>query len=222
MFAKLSALNTQLNTQLHKANFLPLLAVRLYLAPVFIIAGWHKYAHFSDMVAWFGNSEWGLGLPFAPLMVALTIIAELLGGIALLLGVFTRGFSLMLSVTMLVAIFKVHLQNGWHAITPTDPSTSIAQLFSFSNFGQASLQNSIHAGEKLNKARELLQTHGDYDWLTQTGNFVILNNGIEFSVTYLIMLLVLIVYGAGYVSIDNFIHHIFNKRHYEPSTTQTV
>lgn len=211
MFAKLNTLNTQINNQLYKANFLPLLAIRLYLAPVFIMAGWHKYVHFSDMVQWFGNSEWGLGLPFAPLMVALAIIAELLGGIALLLGVFTRGFSVMLLVTMLVAIFKVHLQNGWHAITPTDPSTSIAQLFSFSNLGQASLQNSIHAGEKLNKARELLQTHGDYDWLTQTGNFVILNNGIEFSVTYFVMLLVLVVYGAGYVSIDKLIHHNLNK-----------
>lgn len=211
MFAKLNTLNTQINNQLYKANFLPLLAIRLYLAPVFIMAGWHKYVHFSDMVQWFGNSEWGLGLPFAPLMVALAIIAELLGGIALLLGVFTRGFSVMLLVTMLVAIFKVHLQNGWHAITPTDPSTSIAQLFSFSNLGQASLQNSIHAGEKLNQARELLQTHGDYDWLTQTGNFVILNNGIEFSVTYFVMLLVLVVYGAGYMSIDKLIHHNLNK-----------
>lgn len=211
MFAKLNTLNTQINNQLYKANFLPLLAIRLYLAPVFIMAGWHKYVHFSDMVQWFGNSEWGLGLPFAPLMVALAIIAELLGGIALLLGVFTRGFSVMLLVTMLVAIFKVHLQNGWHTITPTDPSTSIAQLFSFSNLGQASLQNSIHAGEKLNKARELLQTHGDYDWLTQTGNFVILNNGIEFSVTYFVMLLVLVVYGAGYMSIDKLIHHNLNK-----------
>lgn len=211
MFAKLNTLNTQINNQLYKANFLPLLAIRLYLAPVFIMAGWHKYVHFSDMVQWFGNSEWGLGLPFAPLMVALAIIAELLGGIALLLGVFTRGFSVMLLVTMVVAIFKVHLQNGWHAITPTDPSTSIAQLFSFSNLGQASLQNSIHAGEKLNKARELLQTHGDYDWLTQTGNFVILNNGIEFSVTYFVMLLVLVVYGAGYMSIDKLIHHNLNK-----------
>lgn len=211
MFAKLNTLNTQINNQLYKANFLPLLAIRLYLVPVFIMAGWHKYVHFSDMVQWFGNSEWGLGLPFAPLMVALAIIAELLGGIALLLGVFTRGFSAMLLVTMLVAIFKVHLQNGWHAITPTDPSTSIAQLFSFSNLGQASLQNSIHAGEKLNKARELLQTHGDYDWLTQTGNFVILNNGIEFSVTYFVMLLVLVVYGAGYLSIDKLIHHNLNK-----------
>lgn len=211
MFAKLNTLNTQINNQLYKANFLPLLAIRLYLAPVFIMAGWHKYVHFSDMVQWFGNSEWGLGLPFAPLMVALAIIAELLGGIALLLGVFTRGFSVMLLVTMLVAIFKVHLQNGWHAITPTDPSTSIAQLFSFSNLGQASLQNSIHAGEKLNKARELLQTHGDYDWLTQAGNFVILNNGIEFSVTYFVMLLVLVVYGAGYMSIDKLIHHNLNK-----------
>ncbi|MEZ5483349.1 MAG: hypothetical protein R3E73_14705 [Porticoccaceae bacterium] len=30
--------------------------------------------------------------------------------------------------------------------------------------------------------------YADYDWLTEKGGFVILNNGAEFSVTYFIML----------------------------------
>ncbi|OAU94164.1 hypothetical protein AO385_1580 [Moraxella catarrhalis] len=34
-------------------------------------------------------------------------------------------------MTMMVAIVKVHLKNGWYTITPTDPATNISQLFSY-------------------------------------------------------------------------------------------
>lgn len=200
---KLSALYLTIVGHLAKLDFIPLLALRLYLAPIFIMAGWHKLNHFESMVAWFGNADWGLGLPFAPLMVALAIFAELVGGVALVFGIFTRFFALILSVAMLVAIKSVHLEHGWHAITPTDPNTSIAQLFSFLPQGQASLDNSVATAERLARAKELLQTHGNYEWLSETGNFVVLNNGVEFGVTYLIMLLVLIIYGAGrFFSVD--------------------
>lgn len=45
-------------------DFLAPLALRLYLVPVFWMAGTNKLAHFQDTVEWFGNPEWGLGLPF--------------------------------------------------------------------------------------------------------------------------------------------------------------
>ena len=49
----------------------------------------------------------------------------------------------------------------------------------------------------------ILQEHGNYEWLTQNGNIVILNNGIEFATTYFIMLLGLFFIGAGkYFSVD--------------------
>lgn len=191
--------------KLKSLDFLVLLALRLYLAPIFIIAGLNKLMHFEDMVAWFGNPDWGLGLPVPAVMVSLTIIAELIGGVALLAGWFTRIFAFMLSITMLVAAKTVHWQNGWFAITPTDPTTSIASLFAKLGFGSAhdSIQNSVETSARLDKARELLQTHGNYDWLTETGNFVVLNNGVEFAITYFIMLLVLVVYGAGkWLSLD--------------------
>lgn len=204
----------QITHYLKKIDFLPLLALRLYLAPIFIMAGYHKYTHFDDMVAWFGNTDWGLGLPLASLMVALTIFAELMGGLALLFGVWVRFFSLSLLVAMAVAMVKVHLPHGWHAITPTDPNTSIAQLFAFTNMGQASLANSVAASERLARAKAILQTHGDYDWLTQTGDFVLLNNGIEFGMTYFVMLFVLLCYGAGrYVSVDDWVKRFYQKRH---------
>ncbi|MDO4450613.1 MAG: DoxX family protein [Moraxella sp.] len=196
-----------LTDRLKSFDVLALFVIRLYLAPVFIMAGLNKYQNFESTVNWFGNSEWGLGLPFASFWVVVVIIAELVGGVALLFGLATRLFGIMLAITMAVAMMTVHLKNGWHAITPTDPSTSIAQLFG--GFGQASLDNSVQAAQRLNKAREILQTHGNYDWLTETGNFVILNNGIEFGMTYFIMLLVLIIYGAGrFLSID---YWVFKK-----------
>ena len=52
-------------------------------------------------------------------------------------------------------------------------------------------------------AKEILQEYGNYGWLTQKGNFVILNNGIEFAATYFIMLLTLLFTGGGrFFSID--------------------
>ncbi|MEK9765742.1 MAG: DoxX family membrane protein [Thalassolituus sp.] len=51
----------------HRLSFIegiaPLL-MRLYLAPVMMQAGWTKFQSFDSTVAWFGNADWGLGLPF--------------------------------------------------------------------------------------------------------------------------------------------------------------
>ena len=44
-----------------KADFLAPLLLRLYLAPIFWMAGMGKFNSFEDTAAWFGNSEWGLG-----------------------------------------------------------------------------------------------------------------------------------------------------------------
>ena len=46
-----------------------------------------------------------------------------------------------------------------------------------------------------------------HQWLTEHGNFVVLNNGIEFAATYFVMLLVLFFYGSGrYLGIDYWIN----------------
>jgi uncharacterized membrane protein YphA (DoxX/SURF4 family) len=59
---------------------------------------------------------------------------------------------------------------------------------------------------RLGSARDILREHGNYAWLTEHGNFVVLNNGIEFAVTYLVMLFTLLFTGGGrYVSVDHFL-----------------
>jgi uncharacterized membrane protein YphA (DoxX/SURF4 family) len=165
------------------------LALRLYLAPVLIQAGYNKISHFEDTAAWFGNSEWGLGLPMPELMAALASGTEFVGGALLLLGLATRLVAVPMMVTMLVAAFAVHWPNGWLAIA--DGSSWLAN------------DRVLEAGEKLAAAKSLLQQHGNYEWLTSSGNFVILNNGIEFAITYFIMLLALLMLGGGrYTSLD--------------------
>ncbi|WP_095499160.1 DoxX family protein [Paraferrimonas haliotis] len=168
------------------------LALRLYLAPVMIQAGYNKLSNFSDTAAWFGNPDWGLGLPFPELMTALAAGTEFFGGILLILGLATRLISIPLAVTMLVAAFSVHWQNGWLAIA--DGSSWLAN------------ERVMEAQEKLDRAKAILQEHGNYDWLTSSGNFVVLNNGIEFAITYLVMFAALIVMGGGrYFSVDYYL-----------------
>ncbi|MEJ2143306.1 MAG: DoxX family protein [Gammaproteobacteria bacterium] len=171
-------------------DFLAPLALRIYLAPIFWMAGTSKFGAFEDTAAWFGNKDWGLGLPFPELMTFLAASTETVGAIMLLLGLGVRYISIPLMFTMLVAIFAVHWQNGWQAI-----SDAKFCLFNCSDAAAAS--------ERLAKAKDILQEHGNYEWLTEQGSFVVLNNGVEFGVTYLIMLLTLFFIGSGkYASVD--------------------
>ena len=55
-------------------------------------------------------------------------------------------------------------------------------------------------------AISILQEYGNYEWLTSSGSITILNNGVEFAITYLVMVIVLIFMGGGrYTSIDYYL-----------------
>jgi len=171
------------------ADFIGPLALRLYLVPIFWMAGSKKLTDMDSIIEWFGNSDWGLGLPFPEFMAWAATLTEAGGAILLLVGLAVRWISIPLMMTMLVAMFTVHWQNGWLAIAEGS--------------GIFSTEQSMAAIERLNVAKDILQEHGNYAWLTEHGSFVVLNNGIEFAATYLIMLLLLFFYGAGrYVSMD--------------------
>src|SRR5262245_64736227 len=65
-----------------------------------------------------------LGVPAPHLMAWLTILVELLGGLAVLLGAFVALASLPMAALLLVAVFTVHLPYGFSllkllVVTPT-------------------------------------------------------------------------------------------------------
>jgi uncharacterized membrane protein YphA (DoxX/SURF4 family) len=175
------------------------LLLRLYLAPVMIQAGWNKLSAFESTAQWFGNPEWGLGMPFPYLMTALAAGAEFFGGIALLIGLATRLVAIPLAITMLVAALTVHWDNGWLAIS--DSSSWLAN------------ERVVEAAPRKAKAKAILKEHGNYGWLTEHGSITILNNGIEFAATYFIMLLSLLFTGGGrFVSLDYWLGRWFTQR----------
>jgi uncharacterized membrane protein YphA (DoxX/SURF4 family) len=180
-----------------QADFLAPLLVRLYLFAIFWVAGINKWNSFDNTVAWFGNPDWGLGLPLPTVMAFLATSAEVVGALALLIGLGVRWMSIPLMITMLVAAFAVHWEHGWQAIA--DKSVCL--------FNCQALDESA---KRLERARDILKEHGNYEWLTETGNVVISNNGIEFAATYFIMLLALFFMGGGrYVSMDYWIQEKF-------------
>jgi len=178
-------------------DFLGPLALRLYLVPVFWVAGMNKVAGFDSTVEWFGNAEWGLGLPAPALLAFLATAAEVGGAILLLVGLATRMIAIPLMATMVVAAVTVHWDNGWQAVH--DPQSPFASSYVLG----LEATDATAAGERLQRARSLLEEHGDYEWLTSQGAFVVSNNGIEWPATYFVMLLALFGAGGGrYVSAD--------------------
>lgn len=178
-------------------DFLGPLALRLYLVPVFWMAGTKKLGSMEDTIAWFGNPDWGLGLPFPTMMAWAAALTEAGGAIALLIGLGVRWISIPLMITMIVAAITVHLHNGWLAIAEGS--------------GIFATERTVGAVERLDRAREILREHGNYEWLTENGSIVVLNNGIEFAATYFIMLLVLFFYGPGKASLDYLISKRFDN-----------
>ncbi|MEP6850039.1 MAG: DoxX family protein [Acidobacteriota bacterium] len=79
----------------------------------FVMHGYAKLANGPDH--FIGNLQ-ALGVPVPELMGWTTIIIELLGGIALMIGAFVPLVSLPLAAILLVAAFTVHLQFGFSSI----------------------------------------------------------------------------------------------------------
>lgn len=178
------------------ADCLGPLLLRVYLAPVFWMAGTHKLAAPESTITWFGK---GLGLPFPTLMFWMASLTEAVGAVLLLVGLATRWISIPLMFTMVVAMATVHWQHGWLAIATADETN----VFTSPETAEA-------VGKRIDRAKDILREHGNYEWLTEQGNFVILNNGIEFAATYLLMLLALFFIGGGrYLSADYWIARRF-------------
>ena len=193
---------TLLDTIRENTELLVSILLRAYLVPVFWLAANNKWNPFDKdssidpIIQWFGNSEWGLGLPLPALNAYLAWGAEYFGAIALALGLATRWVSIPLMFTMIVAMATVHWQHGWQAVH------DLKSPFASENAGEAL--------DRLSRARSILEEHGNYGWLTEHGNFIVSNNGIEWAATYFVMLMALFYLGGGkFISADYWIARKF-------------
>lgn len=80
------------------------LAGRILLAGIFIWSGWGTSGGLPELAKYLGS----LGLPFPSLLAPLVILWELGGGMALLLGLYTRASALLLGAFCLLTALLVH------------------------------------------------------------------------------------------------------------------
>lgn len=88
----------------------------------------HGFAKLSRGPHAFALILHALGVPAPDLMAWATILVELLGGLAVLLGAFVWVFSIPMTVVLLVAMFTVHLPYGFSSIKLVAVTNSGAQF----------------------------------------------------------------------------------------------
>lgn len=98
--------------KLRFARWAPLL-LRLIVGYGFAV---HGIAKLSRGPGSFAGILQSIGVPAPHLMAWVTILSELLGGIAIGTGAFVTIFSVPLAVILLVAIFTVHLPYGFSSV----------------------------------------------------------------------------------------------------------
>ena len=99
----------------HRATIRPWAAL-----PLRLIVGYgfiaHGYAKVMNGPERFAASLHALGVPASHAMAWMTIVCELLGGLAVLVGAWIPIVSVTLSVILLVAAITVHLPYGFSSI----------------------------------------------------------------------------------------------------------
>ena len=94
-------------------NQWPILPLRLIIGFGFMAHGWAKWSRGPEK---FGELLQQIGLPFPGFTAWVVTLLELFGGLAILAGAFVAIVSVPLMMSMLVAMFTVHLRYGFSAI----------------------------------------------------------------------------------------------------------
>jgi putative oxidoreductase len=96
----------------HRANWAAI-PMRLIVGYGFVAHGFAKLSRGPEA---FANILHAMGVPAAHFMARVTILTEVLGGLAIVLGAFMAYASLPMAAVLLVAMFKVHLPYGFSSI----------------------------------------------------------------------------------------------------------
>ena len=86
-----------------------LLIVRVVLGIIMLYHGWPKVTNLGGTIEGFT----GMGIPIPALAATFSTVAEVGGGLLLLLGVLTDIAGLLVAIDMLGAITFVHAKNGF-------------------------------------------------------------------------------------------------------------
>jgi len=90
-----------MNHQLNQLKLgIPELIFRFIIGYVFILSGWGKFQNLSGVISYFES----LGLPYSNLQAPFVAGVELVAGLFILMGLFTRISSSLLFIIMIVAI----------------------------------------------------------------------------------------------------------------------
>jgi putative oxidoreductase len=91
-----------------------------YAIPLRLVVGYgfmeHGYAKLARGPESFANILHAIGVPEPSLLAGLTVLVELIGGFAVLVGAFIPLASIPMAAVLLVAIFTVHLPYGFSSI----------------------------------------------------------------------------------------------------------
>jgi putative oxidoreductase len=108
--------------------FVAPLLTRLVVGWAFYLTGSGKWAHFDNTVTFFTE----LGIPFPEANAAFVASLELVGGICLILGLFTRLMATGLASTMAVALLtadKARFVESWSTASEGSPTDIPAFVF---------------------------------------------------------------------------------------------
>jgi len=110
----------------------PVALARWAPIPLRLIVGYgfmqHGFAKLSKGVEAFAVVLHAISVPAPHLMAWLTILIEIFGGLAVLLGAFVSLVSLPMSALLFVAIFTVHLPYGFSSIKLISVTSGHAQF----------------------------------------------------------------------------------------------
>jgi putative oxidoreductase len=123
--------NTLVESASRRFGFIAPLATRIVIGLAFFQAGLGKWQHMPNIIQFFES----LGIPLPAFNAYLVASMELVGGLALILGLFTRFFASGLSVTMVVALLTADTADfiaSWGSageMSPTDVTAFTFLLF---------------------------------------------------------------------------------------------
>jgi putative oxidoreductase len=123
------------------SHLFPSLREGWYAIPLRLIVGYgfmeHGYAKLARGPDDFANILHALGMPAAALLSWTTVLVELLGGFAVFVGAFVPLASIPMMIVLLVAIFTVHLPNGFSSIKLQSVTLGVA------HFGQPGYETDL-------------------------------------------------------------------------------